>query len=211
MNQFEKNSYEELNLLKPVRVISKVVRVIIFAQIGLFILAAVLLCGTLNAVETGKDNLVTTGIVKIMEFVNGEEVPEGFSIASLMEGQTENPTEDTVEETQKPVTEEPEEPVIEDNKEVTYYATFTVPEGVNFDIMEDLDYICHDVFSNTLVPCLTDERVTLAGIVDFQSEYFTAMVVVDASLLESEEDIKRLANEQIGLAMNKWNEIMQNR
>lgn len=163
------------------KIVLKAAKAIIVIQIGVLILAAVLYGGAFAGIS-----------------FSTEEVKE-------------NVIEETVEETQEPITEDPVKEDIPDNKEVTYYAVFAVPEGVNFDIKENLDYICHDIFSDTLIPCLTDERVKLAGIADFQSEYFTAMVVVDASSLESEEDINRLVNEQVELAMNKWNEIMLKR
>lgn len=197
---------EKMNRLE--KIVLKAAKAILVIQIGVLILAAVLYGGVFYAMKTNEDNFITAGIDQIKEFIIAKMASNSVGISFSTEEVKENVIEETVEETQEPITEDPVKEDISDNKEVTYYAVFAVPEGVNFDIKENLDYICHDIFSDTLIPCLTDERVKLAGIVDFQSEYFTAMVVVDASSLESEEDINRIVNEQVELAMNRWNEIM---
>lgn len=198
----------------------------ILGSVAGIVASIIVMVGIQKAEETGEDNFVTVGIIRILEKISGEEIDTGITEQSFppeevpesakkeppeeMAYNTENASENAQESAQN-ASEDDSEPAGEEN--TTWYLTLKVPEDSYFDIMDNLNYVTHDVFDKRLIPLVTDERVRLAGIVEFQSDYMIVMVTVDRDdfLIDGtydEEAAKEAVYEQADIVITEWFRIM---
>lgn len=227
------DAYNEPTYEKPLflRVFLTLVKLwVTFCILGIAV-GVVVIIGIQQAVDTGEDNFVTKGIVYVMEKISGEKIDVG--IAGQFSPPEETPQDapealetgdrETVEERTGETEESPEnasesaEETMEDPAEpeenTTWYLTLRVAEGSYFDIMGNLNYITHDVLDKRLIPLVTDERVHLAGIVEFDSDYIIVMVTVDRDgfLTDGtydEQAAEEAVYEQAEIVLTEWFSII---
>lgn len=173
------------------------------------ILIVVIFAGCYQAAKTGEDNLITETIVKVLEYAGEEVPEDKSLARHLHESysedengyefdlnvkESEEPVESSSEQTEESTgfylpgrgTEVTEEPSSEPSSEAStpktdnmWYLTLQVPEGSYFSITDNMNYVTHDIFDKRLVPLITDDRIKLAGIVEYETDHMVVMMMAD--------------------------------